>query len=391
VGLYRKKGSPFWWYSLRAGGKRFFGSTKEKKKGMAEVVFARRMAEAQDGDHAGLAPRRKRVQFDELAAAYLVFTARQRDFRNKKQRVAFFLDWFGGAVDIRKISLQEVERLRSSLLGGGRKASTVNRYLSTLKHMVAKAVDWDMADEKVLTAVRRVKLLKENNRRLRFLSRVQGAALAAACAPHLAPVVLTALNSGMRKGEILSLTWPQVDFRRGFIRLNVTKNGEGRNVPINETLRGVLSGLSRRLRVDWVFCDSKGGRFLDVKKGFAAACRRAVWLSCSDSCGFEAEDAQGPAGPCPTCGRPLSRVRGISDFRFHDLRHTFASWLVMAGVDLMTVKELLRHKALAMTLRYSHLAPGHSSRAVGVLDLPGEKFTGDNLVTFSGRKKGATS
>jgi len=389
VGLYRKKGSPFWWYSLRAGGRRFYGSTKEKKKGKAEVVFARRMAEAQDGDHAGLAPRRKRVQFGELAEAYLEFTARQRDFRSKAARVNFLVDWFGGGVDIAGITLAEVERLQAELRVG-RKASTVNRYLACLKHMVTKAVDWDMADERVLKAVRRVKQLRENNRRLRFLTRVQGAALAAACAPHLAPVVLSALNSGMRKGEILGLTWGQVDFRRGFIRLNVTKNGEGRNVPINSTLRVVLSGLTRRLRVEWVFCDKKGRRFLDVKKGFAAACRRAVWLSCSDACGFEAEDVPGSPGPCSSCGRPLTRVRGISDFRFHDLRHTFASWLVMAGVDLLTVKELLGHKSLTMTLRYSHLAPEHSSRAVEVLDLPGEKFTGDNLVTISERKKGAT-
>jgi len=87
----------------------------------------------------------------------------------------------------------------------------------------------------------------------------------------------------------------------------------------------------------------------------------------------------------------MERRKGIKDFRFHDLRHTFASHLVMAGVDITTVKELLGHKSMAMTLRYSHLAPEHSLRAVKVLDLPGEKFTGDNLVTISGRKKGATS
>jgi len=323
---------------------------------MAEVVFARRLAEALDGDHAGLTPRRQRVQFGELATAYLEFTARQRDFRNKKHRVKFFIAWFGADIDIRRISLAEVEKVQTSLIAG-RKASTVNRYMTTLKHMVAKAVDWDMADERVLKAVRRVKQLREANRRLRFLSADEGRALVRACAPHLAPVVITALNSGMRKGEILSLTWGQVDMRNGFIRLDVTKSGYGRNVPINETLRKCLNSLPRHLRSDWVFCDAQGGRFLDVKRSFSSACKRA----------------------------------GIKDFRFHDLRHTFASQLVMAGVDLMTVKELLGHRTLAMTLRYSHLAPEHSSRAVCVLDTPGERFTGDNVVTISGRKKGATS
>ena len=153
---------------------------------------------------------------------------------------------------------------------------------------------------------------------------------------HLRPILITALNTGMRKEEILSLKWEEnVDLRHGFLLLDRTKNGERREIPINATLRAALQGLTRRLDSPYVFFDPlTGKRYRDVKRSFASACRRA----------------------------------GIKDFRFHDCRHTFASQLVMAGADLMTVKELLGHKTLAMTLRYSHLAPAHRRRAVDLLD-----------------------
>ena len=155
------------------------------------------------------------------------------------------------------------------------------------------------------------------------------------CDFHVKPIVTMALNTGMRKGEILSLKWANVDLSHGFILLEITKNGERREIPINSTLRAALQGLVRRLDVPYVFHDAKTAeRYQDVKKGFSAACRGA----------------------------------GINDFHFHDLRHTFASHLVMAGQDLTTVKELLGHKTLTMTLRYAHLGPSHKVKAVDVLD-----------------------
>jgi len=121
--------------------------------------------------------------------------------------------------------------------------------------------------------------------------------------------------------------------------LDVTKNGERREIPINHTLRDVLKNIVRRFDSPYVFVDGSGGRFLDVKRSFHSALRKA----------------------------------GIKDFRFHDLRHTFASHLVMAGVDITTVKELLGHKTLTMTLLYAHLSPGHKVNAVRMLDHPNIK------------------
>jgi len=147
--------------------------------------------------------------------------------------------------------------------------------------------------------------------------------------------VIVALNAGMRKAEVLLLKWDNVDLKHGFILLEITKNGERREIPINDTVREALRSITRRLDVPYVFYDPKTGKpYQDIKRSFASACRRA----------------------------------GIKDFRFHDLRHTFASHLVMIGTDITTVKELLGHKTLTMTLRYAHLAPSHKVKAVDLLD-----------------------
>jgi integrase len=139
----------------------------------------------------------------------------------------------------------------------------------------------------------------------------------------------------MRKGEILGLKWDNVDLKHRFILLDKTKNGDRREIPINDTLRGIFQGIARRLDVPYVFFDQSTGKAIqDVKRSFSSACRRA----------------------------------GIRDFHFHDMRHTFASHLVMAGIDITTVKELLGHKTLTMTLRYAHLAPSHKVNAVDILD-----------------------
>ena len=123
--------------------------------------------------------------------------------------------------------------------------------------------------------------------------------------------------------------------RHGFIRLEKTKNGERREIPINDTVKETLKKITRWLDVQYVFYDAHTGkRYNNVYRAFYSACKRA----------------------------------GIKDFHFHDLRHTFASQLIMAGVDVTTVKELLGHKSLFMTMRYAHLAPSHKARAVDILD-----------------------
>jgi integrase len=185
-----------------------------------------------------------------------------------------------------------------------------------------------------LNRVRKVKLDKEK-KRLRFLSVEEAQGLVSVCDDHLRPIVVTALNTGMRRGEILGLKWENVDLQHGFVLLSKTKNGERREIPVNDSLKAVFQRLPRRIDCQYVFHDPKTLKpYKEVKRSFETALTRA----------------------------------GITDFHFHDLRHTFASQLVMAGIDLVAVKELLGHKDIKMTLRYAHLAPAHKRKAVNVLD-----------------------
>ncbi|MCX5806596.1 MAG: site-specific integrase [Proteobacteria bacterium] len=272
--------------------------------------------------------------FKELVVEYLKWCERQRSFDSKKIFIKQLLDAFGH-MPLKNFNTMMVEQFQTDRIQKGNKPATVNRLVATLKHSFTKAYDWNMITETILKKVRKVKLLEENNRRLRYLSKEECQALVNACDAHLKPIVITALNSGCRKEEILSLKWDQIDMKHGFILLDITKNGERREIPINGTLRTTFEALPRRLDGGYVFFDPKNGaRYQEVKRSFATALRKT----------------------------------GIRDFHFHDLRHTFASHLVMAGIDLTTVSRLLGHKSLAMTLRYSHLSPQHFTKAVDVLD-----------------------
>lgn len=358
-GLYKQKNSAMWWCCYKGLDGRVIRQSTGKIEYNEAVDF---LMERRTDVKAGKEPEPKKIvnhTFSELAKEYLVWAERQRGFKNKAGIVEQLRERFGD-VPLRQFNTLLLEQYQTHRMQQGakhktvkkradgtrvvcesgrqpraNKPATINRHIATIKHMFTKAVDWQMVGEETLKRVHKVNLLEENNRRLRYLSTEECQKLLNECDSHVRPIVTVALHTGMRKGEILGLTWDNVDLKSGFILLDRTKNGERREVPINTTVRAALQSSPRRLDVRYVFYDgATGKRYGDVKKGFNGACRRA----------------------------------GIKDFHFHDLRHTFASHLVMAGQDLTTVKELLGHKTLAMTLRYAHLAPAHKVNAVNVLD-----------------------
>lgn len=332
-GIY-KRGNVYWIRYAGLDGRTVYESSGSDKFRDAETLLIQRKQAIKEGKQ----PEIKKIAnhtFNELAERYIAWMeGRHRSADSKKYRINIIASHFGN-IPLRHINTFAVEQYQTNLINKNLKPATVNKHISIIKAMIKKAVDWSMVESEVLKRVRTVKPLTENNKRLRYLSKEECQNLINACQGNTKPIVITALNTGMRKEEILSLKWDNVDLKHGFILLDRTKNGDRREIPINETLRATLQGLTRRLDIPYVFYDpATGKRYKNVKRSFKTACKRA----------------------------------GITDFKFHDLRHTFASHLVMAGVDITTVKELLGHKTLTMTLRYSHLAPSHKVKAVDVLD-----------------------
>jgi integrase len=328
-GLYRR-GNVYWMAYKDSRGVLQRESTGKALLDDAEYVLLCRRKEIKEGILPDI--RKTNYKFAELAQKYDVVVQIQKGYRSKKSFIRQLVEKFGN-LDIRNLDTERVERWQSILLKSG-KPATANRKLACLKHMMTKAVDWNMASEDMLKQVRKVKFVKERNRRLRFLDVEECQRLVDCCSPHLKPIVITALNTGMRRGEILSLKWEQVGLKYGFISLEDTKSGEGREIPINDALRSVFDGIPHSIESVYVFTGMDGDPYKEIKRSFNTALRKAE----------------------------------IYKATFHSLRHTFASHLVMNGVDLATVKELLGHKSLTMTLRYSHLAPGHRTKAVKVLD-----------------------
>jgi integrase len=214
-------------------------------------------------------------------------------------------------------------------LGMTRSPGTVRGYLTTLTHALALAVkEWQWLD---VSPMARVSKPAAPRGRVRYLSDDERRRLLEACtaSPHpaLHLIVLLALATGCRKMELLGLRWADVDLSRGVLTLQATKNGERRRVPLTGQALDLLTAWAtvRRLDSPLVFPRADGRAPVDIRSAFAQALRQAA----------------------------------ITDFRFHDLRHSCASYLAMHGASLLEIAAILGHKTLAMVQRYSHLSDGH--------------------------------
>jgi integrase len=216
--------------------------------------------------------------------------------------------------------------------------ATANRYMAVLSHLLAIAVrEWEWLE---INPARKLKLLKEPRGRDRFLSEVECGGLLAACRQSanrdLYPVVVLAISTGMRRNEILSLRQEQVDLPRGMIYLYYTKNGERRGVP--------LAGVALELVRERLLANGKPEQLVfPGKTGVTPFDIRKSWY------------------------RALKET-GLRDFRFHDLRHTAASFLAKGGASLPEIGAILGHKSAAMTKRYSHFADSHLQDVVTAMN-----------------------
>jgi integrase len=318
-----------WYMDFTFKGQRVRESIGPSRKD-AEKVIAKKKTEIIENKYLDIRKEPEPIKFNEFAKEYLKWSK-----ANKKTS-----SWYGEVSKMRRIDkefgkriLHEITTWQIEKWKSKRKeevkAATLNRELALFKHMYSKAIEWGRCKE---NPSKKVKLLKGEVKRVRFLTPGETQKLLSNCVKHLRSIVIVALNTGMRKGELLGLQWSNVNLEKGIISILDTKNHERKDIPMNETVKTTFMEIERK--GDYVFSDGNGKRFTKLQHSFEKALEKSK----------------------------------ITDFRFHDLRHCFASNLVMEGVDLNTVRELMGHRDLTMTLRYAHLAPSHKMRAVNILD-----------------------
>lgn len=260
-----------------------------------------------------------------------------------------------------------LEQWRTARRRADRRDTTINRDLDALRAILSRAVEWGIITEHPMRRVRAAKV--DVLGRLRYLTPAEELRLRAALEArdesrrdgrrrfnawrtargyktlpdyptypdHITPITLLAVNTGLRRGELLGLTWGDVDLVGALVTVRgaSAKTGLTRYVPLNAEAVRVLKA--------WQPDEAK-----------------------ADKPVFPGPDG-GPMFSLKTAWEKVAKAAKLEDFTFHDLRHTFASKLVQAGVDLNTVRELLGHADIKMTLRYAHLAPEHRAAAVAKL------------------------
>lgn len=214
------------------------------------------------------------------------------------------------------------------------KSSTVNRELTLIKFMFSLAVKWKYVNS---NPVKEVRFLKEQEFIIRVLNNTEARNIIKFASPRLKPVIIIGLNTGMRKGEILNLRWNDIDFDKKFIFIKESKSGRTRIVPMSSLVIDTLRKIKKEQihENEYVFYDPQTKDCkMKIRSPFKSARNKA----------------------------------GMKNLRFHDLRHSAATWMVEAGIDLVTVKEILGHSNIETTLRYAHPTPENKLKAIRVLE-----------------------
>lgn len=338
--MHKRNDSPFWWVNIKCpDGSRLRQSTGTEDKAEAEAIEGRLKAELWQQKVWGKTPD---YTFDDIMAAYVTGRTNTKAYRSLCMSVKVLREYFGGMVlktmrrDFIKNAMLQMQKDHNYRPG------SVTTRMASFRAAVSyckKELGWKVDDPTY-----GIKLPKKEGR-IRWITvneaeRLISASKSLALGYVLSDFIVLALNTGMRKGEILHLTWQQVDIENQVIMLDANQNKSGRNrsVPLNES---AIEALRRRHDFidkncpgsQWVMAKHDGIRLTSPNNAFTEACLKAR----------------------------------IEDFKIHDLRHTCASWLVNAGVPIIDVREVLGHATVAMTEKYAHLSPDRAIKAVSMI------------------------
>lgn len=319
----RTPGSGIWWVNYYVNGKQH--REKVGRKSDAVALYQKRKADARRGEKLPELRPQKVITFGDLAASAVDYakthlkTWADYDWKERALREPF------GDRPANEITPQEIDRFLSKHC---RTAATANRFRAFFSLCYRLAMENGKAAS---NPARLVRMRKENNARLRYLSRDEYKRLSDIVLrdyPRQHPAFVVSVYTGMRWSEQFSLTWNQIDLKRRVIRLVETKNGSARNVPLNSVATDALR---------------------DQQRIVAHKPTDKVFPEAGDYCRFWFE--------------PAIKEAGIDGYTWHNNRHTFCSWLAMAGVSIKEIQELAGHKTIAISARYAHLSPERTAAA----------------------------
>jgi len=338
-GLHRRRDSRYWWVDVvLPNGRRVRESAGTEDRTEAEALLARLKADAYQEAKFGIKPKHP---WKEAVVRYVALKANLRSAADVK-RTFRKLDPYLGNLYLEDITGDVIYQVIQGELNKGNMPATVNRYLCVVRALLRMARDeWQW-----ITSFPKIRMLDGEVERDRWLTREEADRLLMVCPPHLAALVRFALATGCRAGEIKGLEWSRVDLARRTAWLNQTKNGTPRGVPLNGDAVAVLEGqLGNHERFCFTY-QGKPIRWEMTNNAWHTALRKA----------------------------------GITDFRFHDLRHTWASWHRQVGTSCDELKDLGGWKSRVMVDRYAKYATEHL--AVAAARIEGMHAAGANSPRF---------
>ena len=308
---------------------------------LAKEIEAKIKAELVSGEYYDRRKKAKQnIKFSEFMEKKYIPYAKENKASWDKEEYLFRV-WVAPVMGNKKmenISQFDIEKLKKTMKDAGKAPKTINYAIDVIRMAFNMAIKWGYADKNPAVNIKRP---KTDNRRVRFLTKEEANLLLAECkkrSQQLYEIVKLSLYTGMRFGEIANLRWQDVDLKNKMIYIKDPKNKTNRVAYIIPEIEDIFANKKPESLDDLVFKDRNGKKLVSVSNAFDRAVK-AIGLN-----------------------------DGVTDPRnkvvFHTLRHTFASWLVMNGTPIYTVKELMGHKTLAMTERYSHLAPDSKREAV---------------------------
>lgn len=352
MSLYKRDGSPNWWVEFEFNGQRVRKSARTANRRKAEEAERKFRRDMHDHHVLGK-PVVRSMTLKQATKRYLETHVKPKGLKPRTAKAEAYAlgaleDRFGADAPLSSLNGPAIARVKDKMLGEGLAAATVARYLATLKAILNKAhSEWG-----ALAVVPKITLPTVNNGRMRWINVDEESRLLAACGrvPHLHDLAIFLIDTGARLAEATGLTWQDVDTERkprGLVRFIDTKSGKPRSVPLTDRVQALLKRLHGEKPGDeehvFLIRVNRDGRWKSEQK---------------------AKPFYNPHGSWKTAVKKAD----LEGLNLHDLRHTFASRLVMRGVPILSVSKLLGHASIQMTMRYAHLAPDEFDAAIGRLD-----------------------